>query len=148
MCWVFGTREKANTKSFALLKTNDDLRADYGSISKQMVVGGSGLFNIDFNKNDITINEVNAVHTESEFTAVSPIALFSMNENGNVNKAMVNAKLFSCKIYENDSLIRDFRPCKMASDIIGLWDEVENKFYGNKGTGTFIAGPEISEITS
>ena len=52
-------------------------------------------------------------------------------------------KLRSCKIYDNGTLVRDFIPCKNASGVVGLWDDVNSAFYQNAGSGTFTAGPEI-----
>jgi hypothetical protein len=61
-------------------------------------------------------------------------------------------RLYSCKIwkttaYEGAPLIRDFIPCKNASGEVGLWDDVNSVFYGNAGTGTFIAG-ELPALTA
>ena len=52
-------------------------------------------------------------------------------------------KLYSCQIYDNGTLARDFIPCQTTYGTIGLWDDVNSVFYGNAGTGTFTAGPEI-----
>ena len=52
-------------------------------------------------------------------------------------------KLYSCQIYDNGTLVRDFVPCQTTDGTIGLWDNVNSVFYGNAGTGTFTAGPEI-----
>lgn len=54
-----------------------------------------------------------------------------------------SAKLYSCQIYENGALVKDFIPCKNASGTIGLYDTVGKQFYTNAGTGAFTAGPEI-----
>lgn len=53
------------------------------------------------------------------------------------------AKVYSAKIYESGVLVRDFIPCKNASGVVGMWDDVNSVFYQNAGSGTFIAGPEI-----
>ena len=52
-------------------------------------------------------------------------------------------KKYSYKIYDNDTLVRDYIPCQTASGEIGMWDDVNSVFYGNDGTGTFIAGPVV-----
>lgn len=52
-------------------------------------------------------------------------------------------KLYSCQIYDNGTLVRDFVPCKNASGAVGLYDTVDGQFYANAGTGAFTAGPEI-----
>ena len=54
-----------------------------------------------------------------------------------------DAKVYSAKIYESGVLVRDFIPCKNASGVVGMWDDVNSAFYQNAGSGTFIAGPEI-----
>lgn len=45
-----------------------------------------------------------------------------------------------CKIWEGDELIRSFIPAKDFDNVICLFDEVEKKFYYNRGTGNFIGG--------
>lgn len=55
-------------------------------------------------------------------------------------------KLYGCKFYEDNVLVRDFIPCYRKSDTneeIGLYDKVEKKFYTNQGTGTFRKGNDI-----
>jgi len=53
------------------------------------------------------------------------------------------AKLYSLKLKNNDELIFDFVPCYRNSDNeVGLYDLVNNVFYTNQGTGTFIYGKE------
>jgi len=51
-------------------------------------------------------------------------------------------KIYSTKIYSNNQLVRDFVPAQYNGQY-GMWDLVEDKFYPNKGTGTFTVGPEI-----
>ena len=53
--------------------------------------------------------------------------------------------MYSFRIYDGATLVRDFIPCKNTGGIIGLWDNVNSQFYTNAGTGAFIAGPEIHE---
>ena len=55
------------------------------------------------------------------------------------------AKLYSCKMYNNSTIVRDFVPVKRISDNeYGLWDKVTKTFYTNAGTGTFTGGPAIT----
>lgn len=55
--------------------------------------------------------------------------------------------IYSTKIYEDDTLVRYFVPVPCGLQIgdfvvpsNGMWDIVEQKFYGNMGTGDFIYG--------
>ena len=46
-------------------------------------------------------------------------------------------KLYYCKIYENDVLVRDFIPVLDQNNVACLYDRVSKTFYYNAGTGTF-----------
>ena len=48
-------------------------------------------------------------------------------------------RLYSFKIYEGETLMRNFVPCiESATGKAGLYDTVEGKFYGNAGNGAFV----------
>ena len=52
-----------------------------------------------------------------------------------------HAKLWRCKCVQGGKLIRDFIPAIRNSDgYVGLLDVVNNVFYGNSGSGKFVAG--------
>ena len=57
--------------------------------------------------------------------------------------------LYSCQIYDNGTLVRDYVPCLNPSNEVGLYDIVNGVFYGNAGSGEFIAGylPTIDKNT-
>ena len=52
-------------------------------------------------------------------------------------------QLYNCKIYsEPGILVRSFLPAIDNNNTICLYEEINNKFYYNLGSGTLIAGPE------
>ena len=53
-------------------------------------------------------------------------------------------RLYSFKLYDGDSLVRDYVPAEFNGEY-GLWDLLHDKFYENKGTGTFIIGPYLDK---
>lgn len=76
----------------------------------------------------------------SEFTATKQSTdTFKLFSQGTSNLA--TARIYSCKIYSDSrTLVRDFIPVKNnITGAIGLYDKVNNKFYGNSRTGSFIA---------
>lgn len=68
-----------------------------------------------------------------------PIYLFALN-NGNKadTSRLYKGKFFYFKIYKAGVLIRDFRPVKDGAGVYCLYDEVEERYYYNQGTGQFI----------
>ena len=76
-------------------------------------------------------------------TATQPYYMFALNNIGN---ALANAlaKIYYFKIYDGDTIIRDFVPVKRLSDNeAGMYDIVNNVFYTNQGTGSFSVGSDV-----
>ena len=96
------------------------------------------LYNITMKASTITINSVPKNFTSDGLSdATKPLYLFWRNATGE----MAKMKLYSCNIYNNNVAVRKFIPCYRDEDnAIGLYDLVTEKFYENKGTGTFIGG--------
>lgn len=72
-------------------------------------------------------------------------AAYSQGSDGTYGK--VSAKVYSAKIYDNGTLVRDFVPCINADNAVGLYDLVNGQFYGNSGTGTFTAGDVVESAS-
>lgn len=68
--------------------------------------------------------------------------LFAQNQSGS-RYFPCKGRIYSCKISGESGIIRDFVPCKNSAGEFGLLDKVENKFYGNNGTGVFYGGSSI-----
>lgn len=72
--------------------------------------------------------------------------LFKRNSNNVALQTNMKMKLYSCQMYYEDTLIRNFIPCYRKSDNeIGLYDLVNNQFYTNAGTGVFLMGTEVNK---
>lgn len=137
----FGARASQNAASFTYFSlTATTGRSDYGSSKQSMTFTNTvGRYTVDQNKNVCTANGVTATGTANTFQLTNNLYLMAVNQ---ADAAIQNAKLklYSAKIYDNGTLVRDFIPCKNASGAIGLWDNVNSVFYANAGTGTFSTG--------
>lgn len=96
---------------------------------------------IDKNKNVTTIGENSATHTAATFQMAYPLTIFCRNNAGTKDR-YISTKLYSCQIYDNGTLVRDFVPAKRDSDgVAGLYDLVNKVFYASASSTDFIAGP-------
>ena len=95
--------------------------------------------------NTITIDGTNIALGAATFSTSVPMYMFAYNSNGTATPSGA-MRIYSCKIYDNGMLIRDYVPCKNANNIVGMYDKVNRKFYVNLGTGSFIAGNSTQEI--
>lgn len=69
-----------------------------------------------------------------------PLHLFAASYDATTFYYSTYMKIYGCRIYKNDVLVRDFIPCKRNSDsIYGLYDLVNSKFYSNKHAGSLTA---------
>ena len=66
------------------------------------------------------------------------IYIFARNWSGNYSPAKM--RFYSCKMYKNNVLVRDYIPVKDSNNVVCLYDKVSGTFFYNKGTGSFIAG--------
>ena len=85
--------------------------------------------------------------TTCSVNASIPLYLFAQNLINSGVEWVSNSKykMYYCKMWNTDgSPARDFIPARRDSDsVIGLYDLVNNMFYTNAGTGSFIAGAEV-----
>ena len=102
-----------------------------------------GRYTVDKNGVYTNVNGVQISHASASTTISRSIYLLATNGSSGVSGIADAARIYSCKIYLSSGLIRQFVPCKNSSGEVGLYDEVNDVFYGNAGTGVFIAGPEV-----
>jgi hypothetical protein len=145
--YYFGTRYNL-AQSFALsFVPYFYLQYIYGSSLNRSFAETDDLRHIvEIKKNKVYLDGVlKDTHEEQNFAAQSNLLLFACNYNDISGYAPLSYKLYSCKIYDNDILVRDFIPCYRKSDkVAGLFDAVNEKFYQNIGAGEFIIGKEIN----
>lgn len=54
-----------------------------------------------------------------------------------------HVRVYACKIYDNEKLIRDYIPCKDPDGTVCLYDQISDEYVYNAGSGVFTAGPDI-----
>ena len=75
------------------------------------------------------------------YTGANSLNVFATNVGNSKSKFT----LYSFKIWQDGELVRDFVPVRGGSDAC-LYDLVTSSFFKNAGTGTFLAGPDETDI--
>lgn len=84
--------------------------------------------------------------TATTFSITNSMLLFAGRSfDGAQNFA--SAKMYYCKIWDNDTLVRDFMPVIGSDGIPCLWDKVQGKAYYNEGYDGFSAGNVVAGDT-
>lgn len=140
---VFGARTAASSNAFCMWFNTGIIYPQYGSVaysSNPISQTPGGRLVIDMNRNVTTVNNTSVSFSTATFSTTQPMYLLTINSAGTADSRMTTARLYSCQIYDNGKLVRDFAPCINPSGKAGLYDTVNGVFYANAGSGTFITG--------
>lgn len=86
-------------------------------------------------------NEVSLIAGTGTVTACCVGTFFSDPTN---SAFFLNGRLYNADFYDNGVLARKLTPARRNSDsVLGMYDTVNNVFYTNAGTGSFVAGPAV-----
>lgn len=149
--WVMILGDYTSGSYFSWWRKDTTMYAYYGSNNKTLAEQTGKRKYVANNTNNvwsIDSSNITVSPNSSDFSKNGGnLYLFSVNNGGNYNKASM--KLYSCKIYNNGTLVRDFIPAKRISDSkCGLWDKVNFKFYTDENGGNFTTGAEKSAIAA
>lgn len=154
----YGTNAPTGTMNYFTLLINESekaVRFGYGNSTWNVTVPtvyAEGTISLSSSGDYYTHNYMGTRNTV-ERTAIKKnlennpsIALFARKGNWNGfnyfdNKSIY--KLYSCNISTGSTVSREFIPCINEEGNVGLYDLKNSLFYGNKGTGDFIAGPSV-----
>ncbi|MEE3344408.1 MAG: hypothetical protein VZS44_09980 [Bacilli bacterium] len=153
---IFGERGATSQTYFALFvnETNLKLSPNYGGFdpgnTSQTTIEKNKKYNIkndggNFYLDDELKSDISTYLTLSE--SDKNILLFDLIlTNGYTINRGCKAKIYQCKFYEGNTLIRNMIPCYRNSDNeVGMYDLVNNVFYTNQGTGSFTYGSIVGE---
>lgn len=147
------------SRSFFGYLNDDNVNANdyflYVSVMKKFQFGFNGyrnfedvltntFYNVYNDKNKLYINgnEYTIPYSGDFSTSPNSLYLFKIR---NVAANGTPIQLFSFKLFDNGTIVRDMIPCYRNSDnVVGLYDLVNDVFYTNQGTGAFTYGSVAS----
>lgn len=146
---VYGCRDSASSNLYMLLSRGNTFRLSYnktiGSFT-QFVTDATQEINALQEKGKVTIGETTVTISNATFECTYNMLLFAAY-NGSSVAWKSKQKIFACKIYDSETLVRNYVPCTNQNGEAGLYDLVTKTFYGNDGTGEFIAGDPVGAIS-
>lgn len=144
---VFGARPGTNNR-FSLFTGNSkaSLQADYYS-EATLARWDADISGVDTTQrtvvdmsyelivNGVTVKALSSNVFQDNYSCY----LFANNNAGDVYLPG-RLELFSCQIYDNGTLVRDYVPCLDDSGVACLYDQVNETYARNAGTGSFAVG--------
>ena len=122
---------------------NNATVGSYDTDEIHTIVCSNGVFTLDGNG----VNDLSSSKFESP-DANAPVCLFANNNKGSASSTLMpSMRLYSCRIWNNDELVRDFVPALDDNSTACLYDIVGESFYSNAGSGDFTAGEVTREVS-
>lgn len=114
----------------------------YDTDTTHTIVCDGGVFSLDgVPADEWDLSDASLATTDTNH----PLYLFGHNvNNANPPTYLSSVRLYSCKIWENGMLVRDFVPALTEWTIPCLYEAVGGTCYANAGSGSFVAGPEVT----
>lgn len=133
--------------SYALGLTADatlsqGMRIWYGNSSSSwirisdVVIGKAYEVSVNHPLGKYNINEASG---DRSFTYSSNVTYKAFARKGKSGDYFAKCKMYYLNMFDNGNQRRRFIPCTYNNQV-GMWDTVSNSFFGNQGTGLFIAG--------
>lgn len=148
---LFGARVSKGNLDYSFWHYNKDAAVsqdDYNNSIIDTIPLISNKTVVNKNKNTTIVGGVTYTHTYTSFTCTCPLFIFAINTNGSKDSQVAYFRIYSFKIYDNGTLIRDYYPAVNTSGTAGLYDLVNDVFYTNAGSGSFIEGPTYETTIS
>ena len=118
---------------------------EYGSFSTNTLYTLQANYN---NSKNVVANGTTIYSNLPNANTNIPSFIFAQN-NASSAQYISKLRVYSCKITDGQTLVRNFVPAQRKSDnVIGLYDLVNDVFYTNAGSGTFTAGHIIDVLAN
>ena len=142
---IFGAYSNSN-RVYIHYDSSEKLLLGYGAYNKvsyNLQAGIRHVFDAEFTKGKQSLSiDGNIVYTgtdSTERTTNCSAYLCAMN-SGSSASLLAKMTIYSCKIYSNEDLVRDYIPAMRSDGVAGLYDKQNDLFYPSVGSSKFDAG--------
>ena len=130
--YFYGSKDSSSQKSYiCAFSKPDSMTVGYGAqfLTATISLSEGEVVNIVQDKNVLYVNGT-ILSTAADVTFQTPSTLYlcARNNNDTLSK-LTRLKIYSCRLYDNGTLIRDYIPCQNSEGVYGLYDLANNVFY-------------------
>ena len=143
--WPFGGRKAYLANAFGFYLNRDTSNLDVAFGGRLMVTFnisslGSTSALVELKNGLFSVGGKSYNFSAVDFTPTNTIALFGLNNNGNIIAAP-GVKIGRCYLSDGNKEL-DLIPVRVGT--IGyMYDKVSGQLFGNAGTGQFVLGPDV-----
>ena len=101
----------------------------------------------DIPNKSVIVDGINVLTVDSYTNDNNTLPLFCVKRATGTD-SHISMKMYSCKIYDNGILVRDYTPALRSDGIAGLYDSVNDTFTASSGSGNFSYNSNYEEIVA
>lgn len=149
---IWGTRNGSTAQGRALFINVDKkcFGVNHNSVNTISTIpcNTAILYQVTYNNGTFRINDQTLVYDAATFSNTKNCRLFQLNDattplDDIASRKFARMKCYSFKMWQDDTLVRDFVPARQLSDNkVGMWDKVEGKFYSSAHDGYEFKGSD------
>ena len=153
---LYGAGAAYNSQAFECYTASNQYEFNYGTSYKFIGAPAIGQkLSISHNKNSVSVTvdggtPLTMTLTSNTFTCPRSLTLFAINR---ATPLIGQCRIYSCKIYDNGTLVRDLVPCRKTTGTAanGMYDTVNSKFYSSETsteltTGQYEASVSVGDV--
>lgn len=141
--WLFGSRAASGSGRFSVFRNSATKKWGFGfntTTVESFTAPQICKVDVYVDGNSCTINGVSATASVSTLSSNRSIYLCMENRVGVAEQGFVG-DLLTVKIWNGDTLVREYIPWLTEDGVAGLYETVEGVFKPSAGSAAFIAGP-------
>lgn len=137
---AFGAWNAISSGAFVWCKSGSAWALMYGAKTGNAVADTSSRMTLDANKKEWKVDgSTKYTFSSQTFQTNYPLLLCAYNNAGAVGN-LTALKIYSCQIYDNGTLVRNFVPKLLIGGYAVLYDTVSETYFHNSGSGAFLYG--------
>ena len=141
----YGAGINYNDSAYECYSVNNTFNINYSNQTAKIGTITSGhKVRVSHNKEKLSVTDETSGETWTHtfnygnYSVLNAMTICAINRSSGVLCGKM--KLYSCKIYDNGTLIRDYIPALRSDGIAGLYDSVNDTFTASSGSGNFLYG--------
>lgn len=151
-----GSAQGTSSNNWGYMGINGGLMLTYtpnglGLANEGVPVTANKIFDVTMTRNAnasrslVIDNTTFSMTNQQTAYADRPFGIFKLSPFGTVYNILYG-KIYEFKAYINDVLVKNLIPCKRNTDnVLGMYDTISGDFLTNAGTGTFLAGNNVTD---
>lgn len=137
---IFGGEDTYNTNAFHLYQSGGKFDIGFSTQSFCGSLYDKTIYTLSMSNGNCKLNSNTYTSMSGSINTPNSIYLFALHRSSVITDTNAARRIYYCKLYDGDTLVRDLVPAKDNNDVACFYDKVTKQYFYNIGTGSFTYG--------